>query len=301
MSLTVVGSIALDTVETPLGKAEEILGGAAVFFSLAAAHFCRVNLIGVVGKDFPEEHAQLLSSRNINMDGLERADGKTFRWSARYHDDINERDTLDTQLNVLESFQPKLTQTSTEAPYLFLANIHPSLQLDVLNQSKPVFVGLDSMNLWIDIAPDMLKQVLKKIDCLVINDAEARQLTGENNLPVAARHIQNLGPATVIIKKGEHGCLLFGKDGQIFAAPAIPLDRVIDPTGAGDTFAGGFMGYIADKGNSDWATLKQAVVHGTVLASFACESFGPDSLATIGKDDINKRIQLFSELTHFTS
>ncbi len=299
MSLTVVGSVALDTVETPLGKVEEALGGAAVYFSLAASHFTPINLVGVVGEDFPEEHVQLLASRDINLDGLERADGKTFRWTARYHDDVNDRDTLDTQLNVLESFQPKLSDAGKQAPYLFLANIHPGLQLDVLEQSKPKFVGLDSMNLWIDITPDLLKQVLGKVDCLVINDAEARQLTNEHNLPVAARQIHELGPKTVIIKKGEHGCLLFSADGKTFAAPALPLDRVVDPTGAGDTFAGGFMGYIAEQGNTEWETMKKAIVHGTVLASFTCESFGPDSLAAVSREDIARRVAQFETLTRF--
>ncbi|MCF6283873.1 MAG: PfkB family carbohydrate kinase, partial [Candidatus Hydrogenedentes bacterium] len=215
MSITVVGSIGLDTVETPSGKNEEGLGGAAVYFSIAASVLAEVNLVAIVGDDFPEEHVALLESKDINLDGLERAQGKTFRWAGKYHDDVNERDTLDTQLNVFETFHPKLPEAAQSAPYLFLGNIHPALQLEVLDQAKPQFIGLDTMNLWIDITLDDLKAVLKRVDCLIINDGEAKQLTGQLNLRDAAKAIQAMGPSIVVIKKGEHGCMLFGSGGEI--------------------------------------------------------------------------------------
>ena len=299
MSITVVGSVGLDTVETPSGRNEEGLGGAAVYFSLAAANFVPVNLVGIVGDDFPEKHVALLESKQINLEGLERAAGKTFRWTGKYHDDVNERDTLDTQLNVFETFHPKLPESTRNAPYLFLGNIHPALQLEVLDQARPKFIGLDTMNLWIDITLDDLKAVLARVDCLIINDGEAKQLTGELNLRDAARAIQAMGPSVVVIKKGEHGCMLFGAGGEIFAIPALPLEVVTDPTGAGDSFAGGFMGYIATKDATDFATLKQAVVYGSALASCTCEAFGPDALAAVDAKKVEARYQAFKELTAF--
>ena len=299
MSITVVGSVGLDTVETPSGKNEEGLGGAAVYFSLAAANLCKVNLVAIVGDDFPAEHVALLESKKINLDGLERATGKTFRWAGKYHDDVNERDTLDTQLNVFETFHPKLPAASKSAPYLFLGNIHPALQLEVLDQATPQFIGLDTMNLWIDITLDDLKAVLKRVDCLIINDGEAKQLTGELNLRDAARVIQEMGPSIVVIKKGEHGCMLFGADGEIFSIPALPLKEVKDPTGAGDSFAGGFMGHIATQDATDFETLKQAVVYGSAMASFTCEAFGPDALATVNKARLEERYMEFRRLTSF--
>jgi len=299
MSITVVGSIGLDTVETPSGKNVEGLGGAAVYFSLAAAMFTRVDLVAIIGDDFPQAHIDLLSARGINLDGLERAAGKTFRWSGKYHDDVNERDTLDTQLNVFENFHPKLPEAARTAPYLFLGNIHPALQLEVLGQAAPKFIGLDTMNLWIDITLDDLKAVLKRVHCLIINDGEARQLTGHLNLRDAARAIQAMGPALVVVKKGEHGCLLFGADGEIFAVPALPLEEVKDPTGAGDSFAGGFMGYLATEDATDFATLKRAVVYGSAMASFTCEAFGPDALAHATRDTLEVRFNAFRQLTAF--
>ena len=299
MSITVVGSIGLDTVETPSGKNEEGLGGAAVYFSIAASNLTEVNLVAIVGEDFPAEHVALLESKGINLDGLERAAGKTFRWSGKYHDDINERDTLDTQLNVFESFHPKLPEATQSAPYLFLGNIHPALQLEVLDQAKPQFIGLDTMNLWIDITLDDLKAVLKRVNCLIINDGEAKQLTGQLNLRDAAKDIQAMGPSIVVIKKGEHGCMLFGADGEIFAIPALPLKSVVDPTGAGDSFAGGFMGFIATKDATDFDTLKQAVVYGSAMASFTCEAFGPDALVTVNREKLVERYTVFRKLTAF--
>lgn len=299
MSLTVVGSIALDTVETPAGKNVDGLGGAAVYFSLAAAHFTKVHLVGVVGEDFPEAHVNLLASKGIDLDGLEYAPGRTFRWAGRYHDDVNQRDTLDTQLNVFETFHPKLPKAARNAEYLFLGNIHPALQLEVLEQSQPRFTGLDTMNLWIDTSPDLLRQVLAQVDALFVNDQEARMLTGCLDLSRAAARIREMGPKTAIIKKGEHGCLLFGEHGEIFAVPAIPLENVVDPTGAGDTFAGGFMGYLAQQQNTAFDTLKQAVVYGSILASFDCEDFGPNRLAQVDAPALKSRLQEFRNLTQF--
>ena len=298
MDVSVVGSIALDTVETPTGKNEEGLGGAATYFSLAAAQFARVHLVGVVGEDFPAEHVELLRSKGIDLDGLERATGKTFRWSGRYHLDVNMRDTLDTQLNVFEHFHPKLPPAACAAPFLFLGNIHPSLQTEVLEQAKATFVGLDTMNLWINIAPDDLKAVLRRVNVIIINDSEVRDLTGETNLIKGAKAVRALGPRIVVVKKGEHGCLLLGED-DLFSAPAYPLEDVVDPTGAGDTFAGGFMGYLAGTGKVDGAALRQAVVYGSVVASFTCEKFGPDRLTEIGRSDIQKRFEEFRKLAAF--
>ncbi len=298
MSVTVVGSVALDTVETPWGRNDEGLGGAATYFSLAASHYAPVHLVGVVGKDFPQAHIDLILGRDINLDGLETAEGRTFRWSGRYHEDVNERDTLDTQLNVFEQFQPKLTTAAQEGEYLFLANIHPALQLQVLEQAKASFIGLDTMNLWIDTTLDELKQVLRRVDVLIINDLEAKDLTGEKSLVKAARGISAMGPSNVVIKKGEHGCMLF-KGEQVFVTPAFPVENVVDPTGAGDSFAGGFMGFIARKDATDFETLRHAVVYGTVTASYTCEAFGPDPLTRISITDIENRYQQFRKLTTF--
>lgn len=299
MSLTVVGSVALDTVETPQGKNVEGLGGSAVYFSLAAQHFAPVHLVGVVGEDFPAAHVELLGSKAINLDGLERVPGRTFRWSGRYHADVNNRDTLDTQLNVFESFHPKLPSAARANEFLFLGNIHPALQLEVLDQTAHKFVALDSMNLWIEIALDDLKKVLARVDCIILNDSEAKLLTDETNLRKAAREIRELGPGTVVIKKGEHGAMLFNEDHTVFSMPALPLDEVVDPTGAGDSFAGGFMGYITHHRKTDPATLRQAMVYGSACASHTCEAFGPDRLAEIERGHIDRRVGEFKELTTF--
>ena len=299
MSLTVVGSIALDTVETPVGKNVEGLGGSAVYFSLAAQHFSPVHLVGVVGEDFPAAHVELLASKDINTDGLERVPGRTFRWSGRYHADVNFRDTLDTQLNVFESFHPKLPEAARANKFLFLGNIHPALQLEVLGQTRHSFVALDSMNLWIEIALEDLKKVLAKVDCLILNDSEAKLLTDETNLRRAARKIRDLGPATVVIKKGEHGAMLFSEDGKVFSMPALPLEDVVDPTGAGDSFAGGFMGHIAHTGDTSAENLRRAMVYGSACASHTCEAFGPDRLAEIGRGHIDTRVGEFKELIAF--
>ena len=298
MSLAIVGSVALDTVDTPAGTNEEGLGGAATFASLAAANYTEVSLVGVVGTDFPPEHIELLERKGIGLGGLERAEGKTFRWTGHYHEDINLRDTLDTQLNVFEHFHPKLPAEARKAGYLFLGNIHPSLQMEVLEQSSSKFVALDTMNLWIDTTRDDRKKVLAKIDALIINDEEVFELTGERNLVKGARLIQKMGPRIVAAKKGEHGCLLFVED-CVFSAPALPMERVVDPTGAGDAFAGGFMGYMAHQESADLDTLRRAVIHGSVLASFTCEKFGVERLAEVGQSEIEARYAEFVELARF--
>lgn len=299
MAITVVGSIALDTVETPWGKNENGLGGAAVYFALAAANLAPVHLVGVVGEDFPQEHVQLLESKRIGLAGMERVPGKTFRWMGRYHADVNERDTLDTQLNVFAEFHPKLPEAARAASYLFLGNIHPSLQLEVLEQTHAKFVALDTMNLWINTTRDGLLDVLKRVDAIIINDSEARLLTGEANVVKAARGVQALGPRIVVVKKGEHGAMLFGDRRELFAIPALPLDEVIDPTGAGDSFAGGFMGYIAKEARTDFDVLKHAVAHGCAVASFTCEAFGPDALARVTPESLEERVQSIRCLLSF--
>jgi sugar/nucleoside kinase (ribokinase family) len=298
MDVTVVGSIAIDTVETPWGRNDEGLGGAAVYFSLAAKNFTTVRLVGVVGEDFPAAHTDLLRSKGIDLEGMEVAPGKTFRWAGRYHQDVNQRDTLDTQLNVFETFHPKLPSAARDTKYLFLGNIHPSLQLEVLEQTSADFVALDTMNLWIGITRNELLQVLGQVDAIIINDSEARELTGEINVVKAARMVQDMGPSIVIVKKGEHGCLLFDHS-DTFAAPAFPLANVMDPTGAGDSFAGGFMGYIAGQDSIDHQTLRKAIVYGSVVASFTCEAFGPDRLAELTTEEINLRFEAFRQLSAF--
>jgi len=298
MSVTVVGSVALDTVETPWGRNEEGLGGSATYFALAAANYTSVHVVGVVGEDFPARHVELLEAKGIDVEGMERTPGKTFRWTGRYHEDVNVRDTLDTQLNVFEHFHPKLPEAARQAKYLFLGNIHPSLQRDVLDQAQAGFVALDTMNLWIATSLDELEAVLEKVDAIIINDSEIRDLTGERNLVKGVAAVRELGPRIVVVKKGEHGCLLFEDDGMFFA-PALPLPEVVDPTGAGDTFAGGFMGHLAREDAIDPPTLRQAVVHGSVVASFTCEAFGPDRLAQITPDAIAQRYEVFRDLVAF--
>ena len=298
MSVTVVGSVALDTVETPRGKNEDGLGGAATYFSIAASNYTQVHLVGVVGQDFPQEHVDLFASKGIDLEGLEKAPGKTFRWTGRYHQDVNDRDTLDTQLNVFEQFHPRLPEAARHAKHLFLGNIHPSLQMEVLEQTAAEFVALDTMNLWIDTTREELAAVMRRVDAIIINDSEVHDLTGESNVVKGAREVSAMGPRIVVVKKGEHGCLLFDGEG-FFVAPAFLLEDVVDPTGAGDTFAGGFMGHIASNDSTDPATLRRAVVHGTIVASFTCEAFGPDRLAAITKADIQDRYKAFTRLTAF--
>jgi sugar/nucleoside kinase (ribokinase family) len=299
--LVVVGSVAVDWVITPAAERQESVGGAAVFFAMAAAPMTRSSLVGIIGHDFPASAIADLEAAGVDLEGLERSDGLTFRWKGRYHENMNHRDTLETHLNVFQDFSPKLPQSYRECDYLFLANIQPSLQLDVLEQmsKRPRLVGLDTMNLWIDIASDKLHEVLARVDVLAINQEEALQLTAETNLVRAAAKIRKLGPSTLIIKRGEHGALCFGPEGDLFAAPALPLDEVIDPTGAGDSFAGGFMGYLAQTGELDSANVRRAVIWGSTMASFCVQGFSYDRLRGLTREDIQRRYQSFVELTRF--
>ena len=301
-SVLVVGSVAVDWVITPRAEREESIGGAATFFAMSASYFSNVRLVGVVGEDFPKQGLEDLEARGVDLDGLEiNPEGKTFRWKGKYHDNMNGRDTLDTQLGVFEAFDPKLPENYRETEYLFLANIVPALQLQVLEQMKtrPKLVGLDSMNLWIDIARDDLVKVIEKVDVLTINEEEAMQLTGEHNLVKAAKAIRDMGPQSLVIKRGEYGALLFHDD-EIFSAPALPLEEVVDPTGAGDSFAGGFMGYLARGVEPTGESLRTAMIYGSVLASYNVEGFSYDTMKNLSIDDIQSRFARFSRLTDFS-
>jgi sugar/nucleoside kinase (ribokinase family) len=301
MSILVVGSVAYDTVETPFGKAERVLGGSASFFSVAASFFSPVNLVGVVGRDFGEAQLAAFAGRNIDLGGLERADGLTFHWQGKYSYDLNSRETLRTDLNVFERFQPKIPGAYRTSEMVFLGNIDPVLQREVLDQvDKPRLVACDTMNFWISGKLEELKQTLRRVDILLINDAEARELSGEWNIVKAARAVRALGPKTLVLKKGEHGVLMFSEAGS-FAAPAYPLEQVFDPTGAGDTFAGGFLGYLAAAGGLQGGdgALRRAVVMGSALASFCVEAFSLDRLLTLTRPEIDERFRLFKRLTHF--
>lgn len=293
MSVLVVGSVALDSVETPHGMIEDALGGSATYFSTAASFFTDVKMVGVVGEDFPQEHLNFLKERNVDIEGVKRFRGETFRWGGKYlEDDLNNAETLFTELNVFEDFEPELPENYQNTPYLFLANINPELQIEVLKQVKnPKLVACDTMNLWINISRDALKQVLKKIDVLILNDAEARDLSERNNLISAAKNIiTEYGLDRVIIKKGEHGAISLTKD-EYFSAPIYPLEAVIDPTGAGDSFAGGFMGYLASKDDLSENTIRKAIIYGTVMASFNVEDFSLNRLRTITKSEIEERFE----------
>jgi len=302
MSLLVVGSVALDTVETPFGEIKEGLGGSATYFSTAASFFTDVQLVAVIGEDFPEAHINFLKERKIDIAGLERNMGQTFRWKGEYGYQLNEAKTLKTDLNVFESFRPKLPLSYTKADYLFLGNIDPSLQFDVMKQVvKPKLIACDTMNFWISGSRDGLVKTLAGVDILMINEGEARALSCEFNLMKAAKVILALGPKTLIVKRGEYGALMFnGK--KIFAVPAYPLESVFDPTGAGDSFAGGFMGVVAQNANngdiSD-TTLRQAAIYGSVMASFCVEAFSLDRMRSLTQDDIKRRYIEFQDLTGY--
>jgi len=299
MGIVVVGTVAFDTVETPFGRGENVLGGSATYFSTSASFFSDVSLVAVVGEDFPEEHVQFLKSRDIDISGLARIPGKTFHWTGKYGYDLNEAQTLDTQLNVLMEFRPDLPESYRDAEYLFLANIDPELQMQVLEQvRKPRLVACDTMNFWISSKPDALKKVLQKVDIVVINEAEARQFTGEANLVKAARRIIALGCKRLVVKRGEYGVLMFTAD-SVFAAPAYPLEQVFDPTGAGDTFAGGFMGYLANTGDLSEDGIRQAIVFGSVMASFNVEDFSLDRMKRLEYSEIEARYKNFKSLTNF--
>ncbi len=300
--LLIVGTVAFDAIETPFGKTDKILGGAGTYIGLSASNFnLQSAIVSVVGDDFPQEYLDLLTDKNIDISGIEVVKGgKTFFWSGLYHNDLNTRDTLATELNVLADFQPKVPQNFKNADVVMLGNLHPLVQSSVLDQMdvKPKLVVLDTMNFWMDCALPELLDVIKRIDVITINDEEARQLSGEYSLVKAAAKIQSMGPKYVVIKKGEHGALLFNNS-KIFFAPALPLEEVFDPTGAGDTFAGGFAGYITQSENVSFENMKSAIIYGSNLASFCVEKFGTERMVHLEKDEVIARLQQFKSLTQF--
>jgi len=299
MAILVVGSVAYDTVETPFGRAERVLGGSASFFAVAASFFSPVNLVGVVGHDFGEEQLAAFRGRPIDLEGLERMEGKTFHWQGRYSQDLNSRDTVCTDLNVFEFFQPKIPARYRDSEVVFLGNIDPVLQRQVLDQVRqPRVVACDTMNFWIHGKPEELRRTLERVQILLVNDQEARELGGEWNLVKAAAAIRAMGPRTLVVKKGEHGVLMFSDEG-FFAVPALPLEMVFDPTGAGDTFAGGFVGYLASTGREDEPALRRAVIVGSTMASFCVEAFSLDRLLTLTRPEIDARYRAFEKLTRF--
>ena len=294
-----VGSVAFDSIKTPFGERSRVVGGAATFFSVAASFFTDVRLVAVVGEDFADEQMQVFGGRRIDLTGLQRVSGETFRWKGEYNFDLNSRETIYTHLNVFDQFRPVLPENYRPTPFVFLANIHPALQLEVLDQVQaPRFVAADTMNFGIDSTPDDLRAVLARVDALVINDEEARQLSGEANLVKAARVIRRMGPPLLIIKRGEYGVLMTRAE-ALFAVPAMPLEDVSDPTGAGDTFAGGFMGYLASAGEITDAAVSRAIIAGSAMASFAVEDFGLDRLLSLTQDEVRCRFDAFKRLTHF--
>lgn len=302
MSLVTVGTVAFDTIETPFGKAERVVGGAATYISLAASYFTDdINLVSVVGDDFPEKELKYMQKRGINLDGLQIKQGeKSFFWAGRYHENMNSRDTLDTQLNVLADFKPKLPVGYKNAKYLMLGNLTPEVQMKVIKQMKkrPKLIVMDTMNFWMDVAMKSLKKTIKMVDVLTINDEEARQLSGEYSLVKAAQIIQKMGPKFLVIKKGEHGALLFQGE-KMFFAPALPLAQVFDPTGAGDTFAGGFIGYLAKTGSLSFENMKRAVIYGSAMASFCVEEFSIDRLKGLRATEIKSRMKKFVNIVNF--
>ncbi len=298
MSILAVGSVAFDSVKTPFGERDEMLGGSATHFAIAASFFTNVSVVAVVGDDFSEKHKDVFRSRNINITGLEQVAGQTFRWKGVYGYDLNTRETIYTHLNVFADFKPKLPDTSTPSAFLFLGNISPDLQLEVRKQVDAKLVALDTMNYWIEKTPELLKEVLKVIDILIINDEEARELAREPNLIRATKKILQMGPKRVIVKRGEYGAVMFAQD-SYFAMPAFPQEDVYDPTGAGDTFAGGFMGYLAATNQTDEAAMRRAMIYGSVMASFNVEAFGCDRLEQLSYQDVNARFRQFKEITHF--
>ena len=302
MSILVVGTVAFDAIETPFGKTDKIVGGAATYICLSSSFFTKkLNLVSVVGEDFPKETIQMLKEKNVNTKGLQIKEGeKTFFWSGKYHDNMNTRDTMDTQLNVLENFEPIVPEEFKDSEFLMLGNLMPSVQKKVLDQmtKRPKLIVLDTMNFWMDLFMDDLKEALKEVDVLTINDEEARQLSGEYSLVKAAKVILAMGPKYLIIKKGEHGALLFNNK-EVFFAPALPLEEVFDPTGAGDSFAGGFIGYLAKTNDVSFENMKRAVINGSAMASFCVEKFGTQKLTEINQDDVDERINEFVNLVKF--
>jgi sugar/nucleoside kinase (ribokinase family) len=296
-----VGSVAFDTIKNPFGEATRVVGGSATYFSVAASFFTDVRLVAVVGEDFAEQGERVFKGRSIDLEGLQKVPGETFRWKGEYGFDMNSRETIYTKLNVFEQFEPVIPEAYRSSPFVFLGNIHPRLQLDVLDQVKqPKLVAADTMDFWIEGTPDELRKVLKRIDVLIINDSEARELSGEANLVKAARALKAMGPRTVVIKRGENGVLTTCTgQSEFFAAPAMPLEEVFDPTGAGDTFAGGFMGSLATAGKIDDAAIARAIIYGSTVASFTVEDFSLDRLLRLTQDEIKERFRHFKRLTHF--
>ena len=300
MSLLVVGSVAFDALESPYGKVDRALGGAATYFAVAASFFTHVSLVAIVGEDFTKKDEEIFRGRHIDTDGLERAAGKTFFWAGRYSENLNERVTLATELNVFADFKPRLPERYRTSPYVFLANIAPDLQRDVLHQVKkrPKIAALDTMNYWIERTNADLRETLRHVDILMINDSETRQLSSEHNLLRAAKHIFRMGPSTLVVKRGEYGAMMVDKRG-VFCVPAFPLEEPHDPTGAGDSFAGGFMGYLAGAGSKTDASLRRAMVYGSVMGSFTVEKFGLDRLRTLKRSEIGARAKHFQKMTRF--
>lgn len=302
MGLLTVGSVAFDAIETPFGKTDKIIGGAGTYIALSASFFNNQQyIVSVVGEDFPSEMIDQLKQRNVNVEGLQVKEGeKTFFWAGKYHNDMNSRDTLITELNVLEHFDPIIPASYQGVEYLMLGNLSPQVQSTVIErlENRPKLIAMDTMNFWMDIAMDDLKKTMSMVDVLIINDEEARQLSGEYSLVKASKVIRAMGPKYLIIKKGEHGALLFHEN-EVFFAPALPLEEVFDPTGAGDTFAGGFMGYIASTDDVSFENMKRAIIHGSALASFCVEKFGTDRLTEITQEDLDKRVNQFVQLTNF--
>lgn len=302
MSLLVVGTVAFDAIETPFGKTDKIVGGAASYIALASSYFTKeINLVSVVGDDFPQDFMNTLKGQGVNLDGLQIKQGeKSFFWSGRYHNDMNSRDTLDTQLNVLAEFNPIVPDAYKNCEFLMLGNLMPSVQQKVLAQlpNRPKLIVLDTMNFWMDIVMPELLETIKGIDVLTINDSEARQLSGEYSLVKAAQKILTMGPSVLVIKKGEHGALLFNKE-EVFFAPALPLEDVFDPTGAGDSFAGGFIGYLAKTKDISFENMKRAIIFGSAMASFTVEKFGTERLIGLSQDDVSNRVQEFVDLVQF--
>jgi sugar/nucleoside kinase (ribokinase family) len=302
MSLLVVGTVAFDAIETPFGKTDKIVGGAASYIALAASYFNQdIHLVSVIGDDFPQEFLNTLKSCGVKLDGLETKKGeKSFFWKGKYHNDLNSRDTLDTQLNVLADFKPVVPEAAKEAEFLMLGNLAPAIQISVIRQmrKRPKLIVLDTMNFWMDMAMPELKEVLGMVDVLTINDAEARQLSGDYSLVKAAQKILKMGPRVLVIKKGEHGALLFNKD-EVFFAPALPLEDVYDPTGAGDSFAGGYIGYLARSKDTSFENMKRAIIFGSAMASFTVEKFGTERLIGLNQKDVEERVQEFVDLVQF--
>ena len=302
MSLLLVGTVAFDAIETPFGKTDKIVGGAASYIALAASYFHQdMHLVSVVGDDFPQSFLDILKSNGVNLDGLQIKKGeKSFFWSGKYHNDLNTRDTLDTQLNVLETFNPIVPDAARECDFLMLGNLAPAVQQSVIKQLKkrPKLIVLDTMNFWMDIAMNELLATLKMVDVLTINDSEARQLSGEYSLVKAAQKILQMGPSVLVIKKGEHGALLFNKE-EVFFAPALPLEEVYDPTGAGDSFAGGFIGYLSKTKDISFENMKRAIIFGSAMASFTVEKFGTERLIGLSAEDVEDRVQEFVDLVQF--